>query len=141
VSSEVNRSFRNAETNPPAFSIGEKGEVNKEKIKIIRRNHRLIRKITFANDAKEICRLTEPVEIHWNDRSVAIQALVVEDASEVLLGVLPLEGMDLIVDPVNQKLAGVHEDQVLYLVKTAVCATTDCRPSRQRHLSYRCMET
>ena len=77
------------------------------------------RKITFANGAKEICKLTESVEIHWNDRSVAVQALVVEDASEVLLGVLPLEGMDLMVDPVNQKLVGVHGDQVLYLAKTA----------------------
>jgi len=75
------------------------------------------RRITFANDAKEICKLTEPVGIYWNDRSVAVQALVVEDASEVLLGVLPLEGMDLMVDPVNQKLVGVHGDQVLYLAK------------------------
>jgi clan AA aspartic protease len=59
------------------------------------------REITFANDTKEICKLTEPVEIHWQDHFVAMSALVVEDASEVLLGVLPLEGMDLMVDTVN----------------------------------------
>ena len=76
------------------------------------------REITFANDAKEICKLTEPLEIHWEDRSVVMSALVVESAPEVLMGVLPLEGMDLMVDPVNQKLVGVHGDQVLYLVKT-----------------------
>ena len=75
--------------------------------------------ITFANDAKEICKLTEPVGICWNDRFVAMQALVVDDASEVLLGVLPLEGMDFIVDTINQKLVGAHGDQVMYLVKTA----------------------
>ena len=75
------------------------------------------REITFANDTKEICKLTEPLEIHWNDRFVAMSALVVEDASEVLMGVLPLEGMDLMVDTVNQKLVGVHGDQVVYLAK------------------------
>jgi clan AA aspartic protease len=77
------------------------------------------REITFANDAKEICKLTEPLEIHWENRFVAMSALVVEDASEFLLGVLPLEGMDLMVDTVNQKLVGVHGDHPVYLAKTA----------------------
>jgi len=76
------------------------------------------REITLANDTKEICKLTEPVEIHWENRSVAMSALVVEDASEFLLGVLPLEGMDLMVDTVNQKLVGVHGDHLVYLAKT-----------------------
>ena len=75
--------------------------------------------ITFANDVKEICKLTEPVGIYCNNRFIAMQALVVENASEVLLGVLPLEGMDFIVDTVNQKLVGAHGDQVMYLVKSA----------------------
>ncbi|MDR0551023.1 MAG: hypothetical protein LBG72_03275 [Spirochaetaceae bacterium] len=44
---------------------------------------------------------------------------VVKDASEILLGVLPLEGMDLIVDPARQKLVGAHGDQVVYLAKKA----------------------
>ena len=74
-------------------------------------------KVTFANNAKETCNLTEPVGIYCNNRFVAMQALVVEDATEVLLGVLPLEGMDFIVDTVNQKLVGAHGDEVLYLVK------------------------
>jgi clan AA aspartic protease len=75
------------------------------------------REITLANDAKEMCKLTEPLEIHWEDRSVAMSALVIEDASEFLLGVLPLEGMDLMVDTVNQKLIGAHGDRAVYLVK------------------------
>jgi clan AA aspartic protease len=75
------------------------------------------REITLANDAKEMCKVTEPLEIHWENRSVAMSALVIEDASEFLLGVLPLEGMDLMVDPVNQKLVGVHGDQPVYLAK------------------------
>ena len=75
------------------------------------------RRVTFANDTKEICTVTEPVGIYWNDRSVAMQAFVVEDAAEILLGVLPLEGMDLMVDPVHRKLVGVHGDQMMFNAK------------------------
>jgi len=71
-------------------------------------------RVTFANDTKEICKVTEPVGIYWNDRFVAMQAFVVEDAAKILLGVLPLEGMDLMVDTVNQKLVGVHGDQMMF---------------------------
>jgi len=77
-------------------------------------------RVTFANDTKEICKLTEPVGIYWNDRFVAMHAFVVEGATEILLGVLPLEGMDLMVDTVNQKLVGVHGDQMMFNVKS-VC--------------------
>jgi clan AA aspartic protease len=74
------------------------------------------RETTFANDAKEMCKVTEAVEIHWENRSVVMSALVVEDAPEILLGVFPLEGMDLMVDTVNQRLVGVHGDRVVYRV-------------------------
>jgi clan AA aspartic protease len=75
------------------------------------------REITLANDVKETCKLTDPLEIHWQDRSVAMSALVIEDALELLLGVLTLEGMDLMVDTVNQKLTGAHGDRAVYLAK------------------------
>jgi clan AA aspartic protease len=78
------------------------------------------REITFANDARETCKLTEPLEIHWENRCVAMSAIVVEDASDFLLGVLPLEGMDLMVDTVNQKLVGVHGDHPVYLAKSVI---------------------
>jgi len=74
------------------------------------------REITLANDATETCKLTEALEIDWEDRSTVMPALVVEDASEFLLGVLPLEGMDLIVDTINQKLVGAHGKQPVYRV-------------------------
>ena len=73
------------------------------------------REITYANNSKDKCKLTEPVGIFCNNRFTAASALVVEDAPEVLLGVLPLEGMDLVVDTVNQKLVGAHGDEVVYL--------------------------
>jgi hypothetical protein len=46
----------------------------------------------------------------WEDRFITMPTLLVDDAQEILLGVYPLEGMDLMVDPVNQKLTGAHGD-------------------------------
>jgi clan AA aspartic protease len=75
------------------------------------------REISLANDATEICKLTEALEINWEDRSITMPALVVKNASEFLLGVLPLEGMDLMVDTVNQRLIGAHGDHPIYRAK------------------------
>jgi clan AA aspartic protease len=75
------------------------------------------RKVSLANDTTEICKLTDALEINWQDRSISMPALVVKDALEYLLGVLPLEGMDLMVDTVNQRLVGAHGDHPLYLAK------------------------
>jgi clan AA aspartic protease len=61
--------------------------------------------------------LTEPVEIRWKNRRTSQEALVMPNANDILLGALPLEGMDLYVDPVNQRLAGVHGDRRVHLVK------------------------
>jgi len=70
--------------------------------------------ITLANDAKEKCKVTEPLVIKWEDRSIVMPALVIENSPDFLLGVLPLEGMDLIVDTVNQKLIGAHGKKPVY---------------------------
>jgi clan AA aspartic protease len=75
------------------------------------------REISFANDATEKCKVTEPLEINWKDRSITLPALVVKDAPEFLLGVMPLEGMDLMVDTVNERLVGAHGDHFVYRVK------------------------
>ena len=74
------------------------------------------REITLANDARETCKVTDAVEINWEDRSTTMPALVIEDAPDFLMGVLPLEGMDLIVDTVNQKLVGAHGSKPVYRV-------------------------
>jgi clan AA aspartic protease len=74
------------------------------------------REITLANDANETCKVTDALEINWEDRSFTMPALVVDNAPDFLLGVLPLEGMDLVVDTVNQKLVGAHGDHPVYRV-------------------------
>ncbi|MDR3160831.1 MAG: clan AA aspartic protease [Spirochaetaceae bacterium] len=75
------------------------------------------RKSELADGTKTIAQVTEPVEIHWKDRDTACPALVLPDAGEVLLGAIPMEDMDLMVDPVRQVLTGAHGDEVLCMVK------------------------
>jgi clan AA aspartic protease len=72
---------------------------------------------TLANDQKAVCQLTEAVSIYWEDRMTSCQALVVPGNGEVLLGAMPLEGMDLMVNPIDRGLVGVHGDKPVYLIK------------------------
>jgi clan AA aspartic protease len=72
---------------------------------------------TLADGSKQACKLTEPVEVHWQNRSTSCEAIVLPNSDEVLLGAIPLEGMDLMVNPVEQVLVGVHGDEPLCLVK------------------------
>jgi hypothetical protein len=41
---------------------------------------------------------------------------VLPGAEEVLLGAIPLEDMDLIVNPARQELTGAHGDEVVCLI-------------------------
>ena len=76
-----------------------------------------VRRAELADGAKQLYNVTEPIKIIWNDRDTACRAVVVSGASEVLLGALPLEDMDLIVNPARQELTGAHGDEVVCLVK------------------------
>jgi len=70
---------------------------------------------TIANGVTEEYDLTEPVVIRWKDRRTVLPAVVIPTAKDILLGAMPLEGMDLYVDPVNKRLAGVHGDSPVYV--------------------------
>jgi clan AA aspartic protease len=72
---------------------------------------------TLADGSKQACQVTEPVEIHWKNRYTACPAIVLPGADAVLLGAIPLEDMDLIVNPAQQELTGAHGDEVLCLLK------------------------
>ena len=51
-----------------------------------------------------------PVDIRFKNRSTSVRALVLPQADEVLLGAIPLEGMDVIIDPLAEQLI-VHPDR------------------------------
>ena len=56
-----------------------------------------------------------PLEIRWKNRRFTCDALVLPDAPDILLGALPLEGMDLTINP-KRELVGVHGDKELHRV-------------------------
>ena len=68
----------------------------------------------IANGQRVACKRTEAVEIWWKDRSSAVSALVIPGGEEVLMGVIPLENLDLIVNPNTQELEGAHGNQPLF---------------------------
>ena len=67
-----------------------------------------------ANGQRVPCKVTEPVEVHWKNRETVVHALVIPGGEKVLLGAIPLEDMDLMVNPVSQELVGVHGDEVVF---------------------------
>jgi hypothetical protein len=72
---------------------------------------------TLADGSTSSYQQTEGVRIQWKDRITTQPALVVPNADAVLLGALPLEALDLMADPVNERLVGVHGDKALYMLK------------------------
>ncbi|GMO47651.1 MAG: hypothetical protein Ta2G_03200 [Termitinemataceae bacterium] len=75
------------------------------------------RRVNLADGGSVDCKETEPVEICWKNRSCTFSAWVLQNADEMLLGVIPLLYMDLIVNPLKQELVGAHGDLVLGKIK------------------------
>jgi hypothetical protein len=44
-------------------------------------------------------------------------AVVLPEGKEILLGVIPLEGMDLMVNPCAQRLEGAHGDEMVFMLR------------------------
>jgi clan AA aspartic protease len=70
------------------------------------------RTASLAGGGKVDCKITEPVRIYWKDRKTTCHAVVLPEG-EILLGVIPLEFMDLIVDPLAEQLVGAHGDRII----------------------------
>ncbi|MDR0289766.1 MAG: retroviral-like aspartic protease family protein [Treponema sp.] len=72
---------------------------------------------TLADGTRAEYKLSSQLEISWKDRRLICQAVIVPNANENLLGAIPLEAMDLMINPVSQELVGVHGDEALYSLK------------------------
>ena len=70
----------------------------------------------LADGSAQIYHYSEPVQIQWKNRKAICQAVVVPHADDVLLGAIPLEAMDLIVNPLKQELIGAHGDEAVYRI-------------------------
>ena len=71
------------------------------------------RKATLANNTKETLKIADPVWIRWKNRDTICQPLVIPGDGNTLLGLIPLEDMDLIVDPGREELVGAHGDEIV----------------------------
>ena len=70
---------------------------------------------TLADGQKDEYPMAGPLEVWWKNRRFNCDALVISDAPDVLLGAIPLEGMDLTVNPLRE-LVGIHGDIVMHRV-------------------------
>ena len=65
----------------------------------------------MANGTVVKCQLAGPVELTWKERFFTGDAAVVPGLKKPLLGVIPLEAMDLAVNPSTQELVYAHGDE------------------------------
>ena len=72
---------------------------------------------TLADGTKESFNVAGPLEVIWKDRRTICVALVLPNADEVLLGAIPLEALDLTINPRKEEITGAHGDQPLHSVK------------------------
>jgi clan AA aspartic protease len=70
---------------------------------------------TLADGKKGVFPMAGPLEIRWKNRRFTCDALVLPNAPDILLGAIPLEGMDLTINP-KRELIGVHGDKEMHRV-------------------------
>jgi len=62
------------------------------------------RKAQLANGQIVECDVVGPVELRFKNRQTTCRAMVLPGDSEVLLGAIPLEDMDVLIHPLRQEL-------------------------------------
>ena len=62
------------------------------------------REIELADGSRTECEIVGPVDLYFKNRSTTCRALVLPGATEVLLGTIPLEDLDVLIDPKSQQL-------------------------------------
>jgi len=65
----------------------------------------------IANGQQITSQITEAVEVQWKNRGTTVHAMIIPGAKKVLFGALPMEAMDLMVNPVTQEVIGAHGDR------------------------------
>jgi clan AA aspartic protease len=62
------------------------------------------RTVNLADETLLDLEIVGPVQIRFENRSTTVRALVLPGAGEILLGAIPMEGLDVLVDPGREKL-------------------------------------
>jgi predicted aspartyl protease len=68
------------------------------------------KKAQLANREIINCPIVSPVEFRFKNRSTTCRAMVLPGDSEILIGVIPLEDIDVVIDQVHRELI-VHPDR------------------------------
>ncbi|MEM1119767.1 MAG: clan AA aspartic protease [Bacteroidota bacterium] len=58
----------------------------------------------LADGSERELEIVGPIEVRFKTRRTTVDAMVVPNNAEVLLGAIPLEGMDVLIDPNKQEL-------------------------------------
>jgi clan AA aspartic protease len=72
---------------------------------------------TVAGGGKVVSQIMEPVDVCWKGRETPCRAVVLPGEKDVLLGALPLEGMDLTINPLRNEVTGAHGDAIHIVIK------------------------
>lgn len=59
---------------------------------------------TLADGSQIEVKVVGPVEVRFKNRRTTVDAMVLPGNSEVLLGAIPMEGMDVVVNPLKQTI-------------------------------------
>ncbi len=62
------------------------------------------RNVKLANEGRISCDVVGPVEVRFKNRKAGCTAVVLPGDSEILLGAIPLEEMDVVINPLRQEL-------------------------------------
>ena|ERR1700752_1210022 len=62
------------------------------------------RPVKLADESVIEVDIVGPVQVRFESRATTVRALVLPDTEEVLLGAIPLEGLDVIIDPLRERL-------------------------------------
>jgi len=72
----------------------------------------------LADATQTILEIVGPVDVRFENRSTTVRAMVLPGDSEVLLGSIPMEDMDVLIDPKQQKL--IVNPESPYLAKKSL---------------------
>jgi clan AA aspartic protease len=62
------------------------------------------RTVSLADETLREVDMVGPVEVRFENRSTIVKAIVLPGVEDVLLGAIPLEGLDVFIDPVQERL-------------------------------------
>ena len=65
---------------------------------------------TLADGVENEYAMAGPVELKWKDRRVLLDALVIPEADNILLGAIPLEAMDLTINPLRELVVATKKE-------------------------------